>query len=383
MTYYVHYGTLRTGADISVLPAATCTFGDELRGVGQFQAHVAAGQCRGGALWQATRGAYTFWAVEWADNFGRRIIAGGPVYARAADETGITYGGGNMFSMLAHRKLVDPAWTTAQVPTSAVTFTDLDLGSIIRGIVALVCSSAPGDLPIVYEASRAGTNTRTYNGYDLADASARITEIGNVDAGTGGLGGPDWLFTPRFKGDGTTTVDYTHVEWALTTGTAAAPSLTQATGPVVLDLGAPGQETVGKYAVSEDAGQLATTVYDAGGGTEKARVIGAATDTVLTAAGYPRMDWAGTSNSLDWATVQGYAAGLLVRRKRPPFAVTVSVKAGWWWSQSAGVGTTVRLLDPDSPVLGPVDVMSRVARWSADVTSQWVSLTLVDALAQV
>ena len=383
--YRIHYGVLRTGGQISELPVATASFGDELRSTGTLTAQVAVGQTAGpkgdkpGALWQATRGAFTFWAAEWFDTTtnARQIVAGGPMWTRDGDdESGISYGGSNLFGMFAHRKLIDQTWTDAQISANALTFTNLDLGSIIRGIVAQVASTGPAALPIVFEASRAGTNTRTYNGYDLLWAHDKITELGNVESGTGGLGGPDWLFTPRFKAG-----DFTSIEWVLTTGTAAQPWLTQTGAVVVLDKGAVGQQNIGKVTVKEDAAKLTTTAYAAGGGTQKARVIVSATDTVLTNANYPRMDGESSNNSIDSTLVASYAQGQLTRSKRTPNAVTVEVRAAWWWAQGGGTGATVRLIDPFSPVFGPIDLTSRVIKWDVGaVDSEWVTLTLADML---
>jgi hypothetical protein len=181
----------------------------------------------------------------------------------------------------------------------------------------------------------------------------------------------------------TTAVDFTHLEWQFLTGSAATPTLTQTGGPLVLDRGAPGQQNVGPVSVVEDASQLVTTAYDAGGGSQKARVIGSATDATLTNAGYPRLDGDDTSNATDYPTVQGYAAGLLARRGRTPSAVTVTVRASWWWAQGVTTGATVRLIDPSHPVFGHIDLTSRVLRWSADVSSEWVTLNLADSLTQV
>lgn len=378
--YRIHYGVLRTGGEISELPVASCSFSDELRSTGAFQAQVASGQCGNGALWQATRGAYTFWAAEWFDDGGRRLVAGGPLFARTGDDDGITYGGSNMFAMMGHRKLINQAWTDAQISANSLPYSSLDLGSIIAAIVAQVTTTPPADLPIVFEAPRSGTNTRTYNGYDLAWAADKIAEIGNVESGTGGLGGPDWLFTPRFVAG-----DFTHIEWVLTTGTAAQPWLTQTGATVVLDKGAPNQQNVGPIAVSEDASRLSTTAIAGNSGTEKTKIVRTATDTTLTDAGYPRMDGeAPTSNSPSATEVTNFAQGQLTRTRRAPDAAVVDVRASWWWAQGGGVGTTVQLLDPKHPVFGPINLTSRVIRWDVqDIGSEWVSLTLADTLTGV
>jgi hypothetical protein len=383
VSYTVHYGVLRTGQITSTLPVASCTAGDEMRGTGSFAATVMAGQGGEGALWQATRGGATFWALEWAADGNRRIVAAGPMWARTGDDNGIQYGGAGLFSVLGHRKLLDQTWTDAQITAGALTFSNLDLGSIMAAIVARVTTTAPADIPITFEAPRTDINTRTYQGYDLSYADAMIVELGNVAAGTQGNGGPDWALTPQFKGNWTMAPDFTRIEWAMTTGTTASPNLTQ-TGPaLVIDRSAPQQQNVGAVSVVEDASALATTFFNSGAGTQASKVIGSATDATLTNLGYPRLDADDTSNSTDYATVQAYAAGGLVRRNRTPSGTTVLVRASWWWAQGLNVGASVRLIDPDHAVFGAIDLTSRVLKWTADVTSEWVQLTLADSLTQV
>lgn len=370
MAYLVHYGQLTTGRLTATLPASACTFADELRGVGSFDATVPPGQASG--LWGATRGAFSLWAVEWAGNGGRQIVAAGPIYARQGASDGIRYGGSGMYSMLSHRALLDPSWTDAQIPTGVLTWSGVDLGTIIRGIVSTVCA----DLPITYESSRSGVSTRTYYGYEGALAADRIAEIGAVSAGTDGLGGPDWLLSPQFVAG-----DPTRIQWALTTGTPSAPWLTPAQ-QVILDRSAPTQQVLRDVRVSEDSAQLVTRGINLGGGSEGARVVATASSTALTVAGYPRMDATSTSNSLDGPTVAGYAGGLLARRSLPPQAIEVDVDADYWWTNGGPVGTSVRLVDTGN-IIGPIDVTTRVLAWKADVAQPHITLTLADTLAQV
>ena len=342
-----------------------------------------AAQSGEGSLWQATRGARAFWALEWSADSNRRIVAAGPVWTRTGDDNGIQYGGAGLFSLFGHRKLLDQTWTDAQITIGALTYSLLDLGSIMAAIAARVTAVAPADVPITFEAPRVDVNVRTYQGYDLSYADAMITELGNVSAGTQGNGGPDWAFTPQFKGNWTTAPDFTRVEWMMTTGATASPNLTQ-TGPaLVIDRSAPQQQNVGAVSVVEDASALATTFFNAGGGSQASKVIGSATDATLTNLGYPRLDGDDTSSSTDYVTVAGYAAGGLVQRGRTPSGTTVLVRASWWWAQGLNVGATVRLIDPDHAVFGAIDLTSRVLKWSADVTSDWVQLTLADSLTQV
>jgi hypothetical protein len=96
------------------------------------------------------------------------------------------------------------------------------------------------------------------------------------------------------------------------------------------------------------------------------------------------MDGESSNNSIDQSLVAAYAQGELTRSKRAPNAVTVEVRASWWWAQGGGVGTTVQLLDPSSPVFGTINLTSRVMKWDVSaVDSEWVTLTLADTLTGV
>jgi len=250
-----------------------------------------------------------------------------------------------------------------------VSFSGLDHGSIMRGIVAQVQSLYQGDLPIMLEAPRAGTRTRTYEGFDLAFAGQRMTELAEVQPRT------EFLLKPRFK-VGTTT----YVEWDLLTGTETTPQLTN-TMPWRLNATTPGQEIVGPVTVEDSASEMATYAWAKGAGEETKALIRAAESVDLPAAGWPRMDRVTTSESEDPDLVQDYAIGLLRSALLPSRGVRVQVRASWWWGRDARVGDKVHLT-ADHPVIGRLDFTSRVLEVGWDIASQWVSLTLADTLAE-
>lgn len=366
MTYFVHYGNLRTGQPIATLPASEASWSTELLASGSASIALSSGELARTA-WANTPVGATFWAIEWADNGGRRIVAAGPVWSKSFDGASASLVGSGMFSVFSKRRLI-PKVTTANMPKNDVTFSNLDLGSIIRGIANHLLTDTNGDLPIVLEASRAGTHTRTYLGYESAWSDQRIRELSEVE------NGPEFDFRPRLTANGL------GVEWLLVTGTEAQPQLVGST-VYTLDATAPRQTVVGSVSGEFDASSMATTAWAIGGGTERAQVMRAGHDTALLSAGYPRLETDATYESVDGTRVQEYANGLIARTKRPARGVRVEVSAAYWYGLGANLGDRVRLIY-DHPIIGRLDLTSRVIGESGSISSQWVTLTLADTLAE-
>ena len=358
MTYLVHYGRLLTGQLVGTLPWTSCRIGDSLRGNSSFDTTLSVGS----KLWRDVQGPRDLWAVEWAGNGGRQIVAAGVVWPTEAD-TAHRIAGAGIMSILDRRLLVNPAWAANTVAASVLTWTSLDLGSIARQIVATV---AP-DLPITLEAARAGTHERTYPGHEMAMAGQRIRELTQV------VDGPDVVFQPGF-------ITPVTVGWAMRTGTQTVPDLWSTLAPLVLDGTAPAQEQVGKVRLSRATTQMATNTWGVGAGIESGRIITTATGTLGPQ--WPRLDAVVTSNDTDTADVQRLADGWQARATVVPASVTVQVDAAWWWSQQGRCGLPVRLI-ADHPVAGRVDITSRVIEWSADLASRWVELTLADTTTEI
>ena len=365
--YLLHYGDLRTGRLTATLPAASASWSCELLGAGTASVALSASP-RAREAWHATRAGASLWAVEWAEDGTRRIVAAGPIWSKDLRGVEASFAGSGLLSVFAKRLLTANV-ADALVPKTDLTYASRDLGSIGRAIVAQALAMPEGDLPVILEPSRSGTRSRTYLGYEAAPVAQRLAELSEV------VGGPEFDFTPGLSADGL------RVEWTFRTGTEAKPALGRTT-PLVLDGRAPLQRVVRGVGASVDASTMTTTAWSTGGGgSERALIVRSSTDSTLTSLGYPRLEAEESNESKDAATVQAYADGLQARTRRPAQAISVEVDAATWYASGAGLGDAVRVLF-DHPVVGPLDLTSRVTATSASLGSEVVDLTLADTLAE-
>ena len=382
MGYVVHFGDLQTGAIHGTLPCVSASCSDELRAAGSFRAVLSlAGSAQ---VWSRLAGGPAdMWAVEWADDFGRRIVAAGPLLPVAFAENGqVSLSGAGLWWVWGRRIAVHRNWapsSASSVPPAAATpawiMSGWDLGTIMMFICRETSELAGADavLPVVWEDARGGSHDRTYQPYDLVTVAQRVSELGNVEAGTDGLGGPDWAFFPEMvPGEN-------RVQWRMVTGTQSQPSILADDPPLQLDASAPGQQRLRKLTGTRNGSTRATRVFSSGGGTEETKVI-----QVAQAPGSIRLDAVVTNDALDDATVQGYADAELTKRNVTPSSLQLQVDASWWWSQTAGVGSPVWLSWPGHPAAGDLDLWQRVVAWQVDdISSRWVTLTLADTTVQI
>lgn len=365
--YRVRFGNARDGRLYGPLPASAASGNHGINGAGSANVTVPGGPLSQKAYRSLPSGKGLV-AVEWVDGSVRRVIDAHVVWNRGAGNA-LALGCSGPLSLLNSRVLV-PDVPADQVAAQDVTFSNLDHGSIMRGIVAHLMGMTNGGLPIALEDERAGTRRQTYHGYDLGNAGQRITEL------TGQQPLTEFLLGARFATGSTTSV-----VWDLLTGTEAQPQLSN-TVPWRLNGTTPGQTLVGEVTVEDTADELATDAWGNGQGGSVTAVIRAATDPTLPGAGWPRMDRVADSNSLTGDDVQAAADGLLAAHRLPANGVKVPVNAAWWWSRGGRVGDKV-WLTAYVLAIGLVDLTSRILDVAWDITSQWVVLTLADTIAQV
>lgn len=365
--YVLRYGNIRDGRIYGPLPASSASGSQGMRGEGSVSIEVP-GNDRAAGVYRALPPGKGMWVLEWNDGLSRRVVDAGTLWNRPVGDTSMSLSGAGMFALL-NARLLRPDVPVAALAGSVLTYSNLDLGSIMAAIVGQVQSLSDGDLPIVLQAARTGTRTRTYQGFDMAMAGQRITELADVEPNT------EFLLMPRFVTGSTT-----RVVWDFLTGTEANPQLTNLV-PWRLNRTTPGQKVVGEISVEDTATGMATTAWAVGAGEERAKVLRSATDATLTSGGWPRLDVVETNDSTDSAVVQSYANGVLAKTRRPARAVSVQVSAAWWWRTGGRVGDKVHLT-ADHLVLGRLDFTSRVTQVGWDIASAWVGLTLADSLAE-
>ncbi|WP_409186731.1 hypothetical protein F9C11_21820 [Amycolatopsis sp. VS8301801F10] len=242
---------------------------------------------------------------------GDQVCQAGPItpYEPSSDEAVFTVSGKGIWDILDRRALHNAAWNPGAGqrltdPAADVTLTGT-LWRIAREIVnhQINMSYIPGsNLPIdLPDIDPAGTNTRTYHGYDIAPGGQRLRELTQVD------GGPDVLFQPYL----TTVGGARYIRHRMLIGT---PWLTQ---PGV-DLRFFYRRTLTNLAISGGIRSTATRAIVKGAGQEAGQLYGMASATDLISSGWPLTDDINTSHTdasvqstLDaWATANlSLAAG--------------------------------------------------------------------------
>lgn len=199
--------------------------------------------------------------------------------------------GAGMWSMLNARVQIPSTWTPSMgltdarsVATYTGSYRDI-AAAIIRNAVAR--GQLPIDLPATPDG---GTETETYNGFDLTSAGQRLSELTQQDQG------PDVFFRPYFATPKT-------IRWQAMIGN---PTINNAGNPLLFDHGS---NLVTALPTSDGTG-LATDSYVKGNGTQQAIAWAYANDVSLITGGWPLLDKVDTSHGDNavQADLNGFAA---------------------------------------------------------------------------
>lgn len=200
--------------------------------------------------------------------------------------------------------------------THTSSWTNLSLRTIAKRIVQQTLTWTGGALPIVFEADVAGTDSRTYPGWELHRVSEKLAQLSEV------TNGPEIAFRPRFK------EDRRYIEWEMVTGN---PELKQAGPDHSWDTTVPAP-AVKALTITRDGGQMATDVYEVGDKAAAALATDPPTmarqyDATLVTSGYPRFEQAETRSSVTGAsTLQEYANKAVLSRRGPAETWKLAVK---------------------------------------------------------
>lgn len=228
---------------------------------------------------------------------------GGPITSYAVDDVSgvLTLSGGGLWSILnrrpVHSTTFNPDTTAITDLTADVSFTgqlwDIagDLLRTATGWLGRPGSALPLDIPVD---SGTGTAERNYTASELASTGQRLQELTQVD------GGPDIDFAPyRVVGD----------NMIRHRAMIGQPFIQQQGEPVMFDYGS----SLQSLSIDGDGSNVSTTVWTKGAGNERLQLLGRASSTVLTDAGFPAMDMVDTrhTDATEQATLNGWAtAGL-------------------------------------------------------------------------
>lgn len=307
------------------------------------------------------RSKLTPWKYSIAVLDGDRVRFAGPIEARRWEGMTLSVTASDGWGILENRlvlnHLLDARWVDGEIlldeenprPEWVLQIT----GQSLYGIgAALIRETLKwGDLLIDSPPSEAGTNVRTYRGWDFATVADRIRELTEV------RNGPVLRFEPYLREDGHLRLRYVE------SGDRRLHSWVQA---------APGQR-IRVDSVDEDAASLATEAYALGGRDEDVVLAARSRSTTLTGAGFPVIQRADTSHStvsrLD--TLLGHTGRIVDDGSLLPESLALTVPA----DIDVVPGDAVDL-EIDDPYIGRTLLTLSVARVSGD-TSEWQQVDLV------
>lgn len=205
-----------------------------------------------------------------------------------------------------------------------VTYSSLSLGTIAKRIVQLTMSHPGGALPIDLPADEAGTNTRTYYGFEMARVSERLRQIEDVE------NGPDIRFEPYLAEGGALGT----VRWRMVTGTAGEPEVTQYNRPggvpvdLVWDRTAP-SSPIDALSVDLDPDEVGDRAWITGSGSDNQLMMARRDQHGLREDGYPLLEVDESRTTvIQQATLNQYAQALARRAQKPWQTWTMTVQAG-------------------------------------------------------
>lgn len=197
-------------------------------------------------------------------------------------------GGTGFWGLLNARLQVASGWNGTAVTSAGGA--DTTYTSSLQGIAVGILNNAVArdPLPLDIPAAIAGTNTRTYHGYEFATVGQRLAELTQVQ------NGPDIVFQPYLAANGS------QIRHQALIGN---PTLGQPSNALRFDY--PGN--ISSIMPTRDPSKMAKTVYVKGNGVEYNMLWASATDPTLV--DWPLLEYVDTSHSdvTDQATLNGYA----------------------------------------------------------------------------
>lgn len=252
------------------------------------------------------------WLRPWAQGFlltlesealGEVPIFAGPITA-PPDEypESLSFSVAGIRAILEYRFATDKDYGPGELTPlrqSKLVYADTTEAAIAQDLVSRAISKRGGYLPIRFATTvpAGGTEERTYHGYDLANNSVdkRLSELSDV------AGGPDIMFEPEWTDD-----THQYIRWAMHTGTATYPAISQ-TWTMVIDASAP-EPQVSELSMNSDGSHYSTRHYATGAGEGSGIAMRMYDDIDLLADGHPLLETTSSHPSVkNVSTLNRYA----------------------------------------------------------------------------
>lgn len=249
-----------------------------------------------------------FLGVEYLDPDGASsVLQAGPVWTHSYDDDKATLAiaAAGLWSYYDHRYVI-PLLGLNTPATAAATHTG-GMSTLAKKLVELAHEYTGGSLPVVLPDDEPGTNTRTYNGFDLLAVGEALRNLADGDNAI------EIHFQPRRN-----PLDPTHLEWVLRAGTSSNPTLTQDGDDHVWNISVP-RRSLSSLSIDVDGSAMASRMWCPASGSDELKVIGRADDLSLVEQGYPLLESEvpGRENVELQTTADSYANEAVQRSQAP------------------------------------------------------------------
>lgn len=307
-------------------------------------------------------------------SYNDTMLECGPILSRDYDPaTGrLDLVASGLWSVFNRRKVL--RGDVLQLASSAILASTVEVGpvalqTIPRELVRASLFDNPyadgkaGQLNIVLPAAVAGTETRTYNGFDMRWLGATLQELAEL---------VDMRFRPQYD-----PAEPTRVQWLMETGTDTQPLLKQPGPPWLFDGTVRNSPVVG-FGGREDGSEVAARAYRIGAGQERDMLMGKWTDPGMLDVGMPwtERDTAHKNETVRERLTEGAKADLKEWNK-PVGAIAVTVRADMYPQLGMYLpGDYAAIVIPDgNPIFAPGPRACRILAVDGDDTAN-VRLTL-------
>ena len=310
------------------------------------------------------------------DDDGRTRAAGvlGIPRGTANDEglPSVEWPGTGVESIFERRKILPyPYWPlvdTAGYPITArdTRITGVDYGTMMKRLYLQAMSHPGGELPVAWQANRAGTREKGWAAVDGKGVQEAIADISELE------GGVEWDWVPNVD-------DNDRLSWSFLTATDAAQELTSAfehtwqsggTEPDVREL---------EWKVSPEF-MCSTAIFTGGKDDDRVMIARAASDTLI-AAGIPLSEvWDSSHSSVSvQSTLDGWAQKTHDEGQAPVQYWSFDVRAERAASLRHGDWCTVDVEDHETIPDGVYP--RRIIEVSGTHDSEWLSVTVAGELS--
>jgi hypothetical protein len=299
--------------------------------------------------------------------YGSNPVWAGPYISMSRPKpTQVQLGGAEIGKIFAKRVLIAPgAISPNDVTADTVIGPNTTKGHAAYVLINQAMIGTGRSLPIIVsDPAGSDIDYRTYYGYDLRKVADALRDLSNESDG------PELRFDPQIYAGS----DANYLRWVVQIG---APHLGRGITPWCFD-----DDVSVVTTLDTDASNMALSIYSAGAGSSRDKVIATASDTTLLSIGYPLLEEVDTAHSSQesYPILATQAVAQLGLQKQP--AVSFKVQIPVDRDPNPGqyhIGEDFQITVQDDPVV-PDGVYSRRIAGISGTEQPWVTLTDTDPL---